>query len=273
VKGWLRKSINANRKAIELNPNNEQAIGNLGWCYFNRGELDKALPLWKRELLLAPQFPFAFIQMGWIYMGLDDYVEAEKWLNNASELQPHNFNVNNGLITCYLAQGKYQQAIERSQKWLIMVPNNPRVLSNAGFVELFSGNFERAQLYYQNSINIYSSRGNLIGLGYIYWKKEQLDEARKLLNQALDLCQKQLEQGSERPLVPYDIAAINAIRGNKEEAYKWLKKAIDAGWREFRLGQRNPFLENLREDEQFKQMMSRVKAMVDEMRKRVEKES
>jgi len=210
--------------------------------------------------------------MGLMYLGLDDYVEAEKWLNNASELQPHNFDVNDGLITCYLAQRKYQQANERSKKWLSMGPNNSDVLSRAGFVKLYSGNFEQAQLYYQNSIIINSNIGNLTGLGYIYWKKGQLDEAQKLLNQALVLCQKQLEHGNEYHYVPYAIAAINAIQGNKEEAYKWLNKAIDAGWRDFRLGQRNPLLENLREDEQFKQMMSRVKAMVDEMRKRVEKE-
>jgi len=272
VKGWYRKSIDANRKAIELNPNNEQATGNLGWCYLYRGEFDKAMPWFKRVLLLVPNFPYGFLQMGWIYLGLDDYVEAERWLNNASELQPHNFMVNDGLITCYLAQGKHKQAIERSQKWLSMVSNNSDVLSNAGFVELFSGNFEQAQLYYQNSIDINSNRGNSTGLGYIYWKKGQLDEAQKLLNQALVLCQKQLEQGNESPEVPYNIAAINAIQGNKEEAYKWLKKAIDAGWRDFRLGIRDPLLESLREDEQFKQMMAQVKAMVDEMRKRVEKE-
>ncbi|UCC40410.1 MAG: tetratricopeptide repeat protein, partial [Candidatus Aminicenantes bacterium] len=271
-KRWYRKAIPANRKAIELNPNNWQAIGNLGWCYFNRGEFDKAVPLWKRHSLLAPKLPFSLLQIGWMYLGLDDYVEAEKWLNNASELQPHNFDVNEGLIICYLAQGKYQQAVERSQKWLLMVPNNSDVLRYAGLVALFAGNFEQAQIYYRNSIDIYSTWQNLIGLGYIYWKNGQLDEARKLLNENLILCQKQLEQGDENPDVPYNIAAINAIQGNKEEAYKWLNKAIDAGWRDFRLGIREPFLENLREDEQFKQMMAQVKAIVDEMRKRVEKE-
>ncbi len=271
-KGWIRKSITSNQKAIELNPNNNQAIGNLGWGYFQSGQFDKAVPWWKRHSLLAPKLPMGFVHMGFLHRGLDDYVEAEKWLNNASELQPHNFNANSGLITCYLAQGNYQQANERSQKWLSMVPNNSRVLQWAGLVALFSGNLEQAQLYYQNSINIYSRRGNLTGLGYIYWKKGQLDEAQKLLNQALILCQKQLEQSNERSSVPYNIAAINAIQGNKVEAYKWLKKAIDVGWRDFRLGQRDPLLENLRNDEQFKQMMAQVKAMVDEMRKRVEKE-
>jgi pyruvate/2-oxoacid:ferredoxin oxidoreductase beta subunit len=91
-----------------------------------------------------------------------------------------------------------------------------------------------------------------------------------LFSQSLNLCQKQLEQGNEFWAAPYYIAAVHAIQGNKEEAYKWLKKAIDSGWRNFRLGSRNPLLENLREDEQFKQMMAQVKEMVDKMRRKIE---
>jgi len=270
-KGWLQKSIKANRKAIELNPNNDQAVGNLGWCYFWTGEFEKAMEWFKRSLALDPALPFSYIQMGWIYLGLDDYVQAEQWLNNASELQPHNFDTNYGLITCYLAQGQYQKAVKRSQEWLSMEPNNSYILSMAGLVELFSGNYEQAKQYYQKSIEILSESENLARLGYIYWKKGQLDEARKLLDQSLILCQKQLEQGNEYLYVPYYIAAICSIDGNKEEAYKWLKKAIDAGWRDFRLGMRDPMLENLHGDEQFKQMIAEVKEMVYEMRKRIEK--
>jgi len=150
-------------------------------------------------------------------------------------------------------------------------PHNSYVLAKAGDAELFCGNYEQAQQYYQKSIEIHSTRGNLIGLGYIYWKKGQLDEAQKLFNQVRILCRKRLEQGNESPSVPYNIAAIYAIQGKKKEAYKWLKKAIDAGGLYFRYQSRDPMLENLHEDEQFKQMIAEVKEMVYEMRKRIEK--
>jgi len=270
AKGWYRKSIKANQKAIELNPNNEQAVGNLGLCYLNIGEFEKAMEWFKRHLALAPALPFSYIQMGFLYIRLDNYAKAEQWLNSAFELQPHNFDTNEGLIICYLAQEQYQKAVKRSQKWLSMDPDNSDVLVYAGHAELFSGNYEQAQQYYQKSIEIHSTRGNLMGLGYIYWKKEQHDEARKLFNQVRILCQKQLEQGNEYLWVPYNIAIINAIQGKKKEAYKWLKKAIDAGWWDFRLGMRHPMLENLHKDDQFKQIMAQVKEKVDEMRKRIE---
>ncbi len=272
AKGWYRKAIKAYQKAIELNPNNEQATGNIGWCYLNIGEFDKAMPWFKNALALGPAFPFSYAEMGYAYRGLDDHAKAEQWLNKALDLQPDFSVAINELIYCYLAQGKYKKAIEQSQKLLSIAPYSIGTLNRAGFLELLSGNYEQAQQYYEKSIEIRPTMQNLTNLGFIYWKKEQQDEAQKLFNQGLILCQEQLEQGNEYWTVPYNIAAIHAIQGNKEEAYKWLKKAVDAGWRDFRLGLMDPLLENLHEDEKFKQMMTEVKNMVDKMRKRIEKE-
>jgi TolB-like protein/Flp pilus assembly protein TadD len=223
VKGWWQECLKANQKAIELNPNNEQAVGNLGTVYSHLGQFDKALPWFKKELALDPTFPYSYAMIGGVYLSLDDYAKAEQWLNKALELQSDFSTANNRLIYCYLAQGKYKQALEHSQRWLSLAPNFQSAFDRAGLAELFSGNYEQAKQYFQKSIEIRSTRENLTYLGYIYWKKGQRDEARKLLNQSLILCQKELEQGNEHEMIPYYIAAINAIQGNKEEAYKWLK--------------------------------------------------
>jgi tetratricopeptide (TPR) repeat protein len=108
-------------------------------------------------------------------------------------------------------------------------------------------------------------------LGYAYWKQGKRDQALKNFNQGLECDRKYLEQWSEVAGDPtYDIAAIKAVQGDKPEAYKWLQKAIDARWRDYRFGLIDPLFENLRNDEQFQQMMAPVQSKVDEMRKRVE---
>lgn len=50
-----------------------------------------------------------------------------------------------------------------------------------------------------------------------------------------------------------------------------LQKAIDAGWREYKLAQRDPWFANLHGEARFQQMMAQVKAMIDAMHQRVEK--
>ena len=66
--------------------------------------------------------------------------------------------------------------------------------------------------------------------------------------------------------------AFHAIKGNKVEAYKWLQKGIDAGFIEYRSLLINPLWENLRGEQQFQQIIAQLKAKVEEMRKRAEKE-
>jgi Tfp pilus assembly protein PilF len=171
----------------------------------------------------------------------------------------------------YLAEGRYQEAIQSGQKILSIDPDSLTGLIPIGDAELFSGNLLQAKQYYEKALEINPKRGDLLtNIGYILWKTGQEEEAQKMFSQALKLNQNQLEQGNEYWALPYNIACINAIQGNRGEAYKWLQKAIDAGWRFFRIGLRDPMLEDLHEDNQFKQMMEEVEAKVYDMRKQIE---
>jgi protein kinase/serine/threonine-protein kinase len=67
------------------------------------------------------------------------------------------------------------------------------------------------------------------------------------------------------------MAAIYAVQGNKDEALRWLQKAVDAGIRYYRYISRYPLLENIRDDERFKRIINEIKAKVAEMRRRVER--
>jgi protein kinase/serine/threonine-protein kinase len=171
-----------------------------------------------------------------------------------------------GLIDLYLALGEYNKAIEQGQTGLSKFPGNPSawIIESAALAELFSGHYEKAQEYYQKIGE------QPIELGYIYWKAGRKDEARKLFQENLDRLQKRLEQGDEGNDTPFSMAAIYAVQGDKEEALRWLEKAVDAGWRYYNYASRYPLLENIRDDGRFKRIIDETKAKVAEMRRRVE---
>ena len=271
-KGWYKKALEANYKAVELNPNNDGAIANIGWVNWFIGEYEEALRWFKKSLALNPTGAFHHHSIGLLYLVLDDYPKTEQWLNEALDLQPDLIFPHWGFSLMYLAEGRYQKAIQSSQQILSIDPDSLTGLIPIGDAELYSGNLLQAKQYYEKALEINPKRGDLlIRIGYILWKTGQEEEAQKMFSQALKLTQNQLEQGNEYWVLPYNIACINAIRGNRTEAYKWLQKAIDAGWRFFRLGLRDPMLEDLHEDNQFKQMMEEVKAKVYDMRKQIER--
>ena len=269
-KGWIKRSLEANRKAIELNPNYHPALGNIGYENMSLGNFDEALRWQKRALAVSPMIAYSYIGVGSAYFSLGDDARAVEWYNKARALQPDLVTAQVYLAWVYLLEGKYHEGIERARKILSSDPNNIEGLNFIGYAELMSGNHPRAEDYFTKAGAIDSVWGNSNALGYVYWKTGRRDEARKIFAQNLKRDEKELEQGNEDPGVRYDLAEINAIQGNKTEAYAWLQKAVDAGERDYRWAAMDPLLENLRGDDKFKQMMADVKAKVDEMRKRVE---
>jgi TolB-like protein len=263
-KGWLRKAVEAGQKAVEANPNSALACSALGEYYFNIGEFDKAFPFVKKAIALSPADAFPCADLGSIYYGLDDSGRAEEWLKKALELQPDLDWANIAQIDLYLGFGEYNKAIELSQTYLSKFPDHPWVKEYPALAELFSGHYEKAKEYYQKIGT------QPVELGYIYWKAGRKDEATKLFQGNLDRLQKRLEQGDESKDIGISMAAVYAVQGNKDEALRWLQKAVDAGWRYYRYLSRYPLLENIRDDERFKRIIDETIAKVAEMRRRVE---
>jgi protein kinase/serine/threonine-protein kinase len=287
TKRWHRKAKEAYEKAIELNPYYSDALSNLSAQCRITGEFDRALILAKKALLLpSPAIGLNYVIIGRAYQRLTEYDKAEEWYNKTFEFEPgitwSTELAYYGLVNIDLLQGNYQKARNQIQKIVSFDPNNQLGLELAGMVELWTGNYAKAEEYYAEALEVlgeaksgWRSEVNQeikTSLGYILWKTGRQEEARNMLNQSLQLAKKAIEKGNETPFYRVNIAIINSIQGKKSEAYKWLEKAIDAGWRGYAWSLKDPLLENLHSDERFKQMMAQVKAMVDEMRKRVEKE-
>jgi serine/threonine protein kinase/tetratricopeptide (TPR) repeat protein len=269
--GRAQESIEALKKAVNINPNYAPAIGNLGVSYLNQGKIDQSLPWTKRFATLEPAFAFPYLNLGEVYFALDDLPKAEQFLNKSLELQPDFVYPHETFLEMFLAQGKYQLAQDHADKALSIDPLDNQVLAYAGLVQLYSGNFERAKDYYQKSLGATPIPEYKIRLGYALLKLGQKDQARKLFQEAVQLDQDRIARSDETSATRYRIAQVNAIQNNKREALSWLERAVDAGWIYYRLMLRDPLFENLREDSQFQQIISRVKARVDEMRRKAER--
>ena len=62
------------------------------------------------------------------------------------------------------------------------------------------------------------------------------------------------------PEIPGFIAGWYALLNEKDEALKWLERAISRGWINYPFfAEIDPFLENIRGEERFKKLMKRVK--------------
>ncbi len=275
-KGWFRRAIEMYNKAIEYNPGATSAIINIGIVKLNTGKFDEAVEWLHKGLQSDPLAVNSYVGLGYAYFSVGDIIKHEETVNKWTILDPNNVHVYIGNSMTAMLQKEYKRAMDEIMKPLSAMPDNVILLSGAGDIQLAMGNLTEAKKYYESVVkkdsllrSTVTGRLPLLGLGYIMWKGGNHDGARKVFTKIVTNDQKEIGEGNERFSLPLAIACINAIEGKKDEAYKWLQKAVDAGWRYYNWAQVDPMLENLWGDEKFKTIMTFLKNDIDRMRERM----
>jgi len=110
------------KKALELNPRNDEAYTRLGWLYLKQGKLSEAEQLFKKAIELNPQNDEACMGLGWVYIEQGKDTEAEEALKNALELNSHNDRAYTRLGWLYIRQGKDTEAEQVFKKAIELNP-------------------------------------------------------------------------------------------------------------------------------------------------------
>jgi TolB-like protein/Flp pilus assembly protein TadD len=266
------------KKAVRLNPNNAQAIGNLGTSYFLLGDLPEALRWEKNAAGLNPKNAIPFQIVGWTYQLLGDLPNAVSWLEKSLELNSTSYwDTYELLAYCYVSQGRKQDALKLVNTLMQKIHPDSRAYEIAGIMSHYAGDNVRAQAYFQQSIDQnqgYTDDPNTvspIGLGQILLEEGRRVEADVLLSHALDINLNEIKNGSQDKNLPFHIAAIYAIRGQRDEALHWLKKAIDANWIDYAQLQHGPWFIKYRGDPEVREHIKLLVKKTEEMRRRAEK--
>ena len=273
--GTYRESLEANRRALELSPNHYPAVANLGATLFFLGRLDEALPWSQRGFELAPTVAIPAAQMGTIYEALGDTRRAEASFRRALELQPDLGQAHSRLINLYLRHRRDREALKQARIALRTAPFDRWVMA-AGEAELIAGDPGRARELFEQilpsmkdvRLSAFSGVGVETHLAYLSLRAGRQNEAAALLAESLATDRRLLEGGNQDWSVPFDMACVHALRGEKDEAFPRLEAAVEAGWRGWPLGTRTPLLDPLRSDERFGRMEARLAALVAQMRRR-----
>jgi serine/threonine protein kinase len=271
--GWYRKAMEANKKAIELNPNYSPAVGNLGWGKFFIGELDEAMVWLKKSANLSPSNAFTYFGIGICYLNMNDTKNAKKYYLRALELQPNLPAANWGLVNAYITEREYNKARNVSDNLPSSVDELTRLRLRAS-IEYFFGRLKEAKPYFDETFELYPDIRQLEVISHlftVYWKLGERDKAEKFFQILLNRTHNEIDRESEDPRIRYNLAGCYAARGNKEEAYKWLKEAIDLGFNQHHFAQLDPAMEDLYQDSKFIKMMSDLETRLEELRDNVNK--
>jgi len=276
TKGWYSRGIEMYYKAIEYNPGATPAATNIGYVKLYTGKFDEAVDWLFKGLENDPMNVTAYQGLYYVYFFTGPESKYREIQRKLTALDPDNVNIFIGIIFSSIREKNYQRAIDESKVPLSIAPENVNLLSAMGDLQLYAGNLNEAKKYYESVVGTDSMlRSGITGklpllvLGYVEWEKRNYDAANLIFSEIIKNNERNMNNGDERHALRMDIALINAIKGNRDEACRWIEKAIKSGWRMYAFALMDPLLKNLRNDERFKNLMMEVKNDIDRMQKRI----
>jgi TolB-like protein/Flp pilus assembly protein TadD len=270
---WYASAIEQYRKALSLNPNYASAYANMGEVMLWTGRQDEAIRLVRKAVALSPGRASFHSMLGNAYAELEMDSSSLYWFTKAIELQPSLTPLYVGLGELYLAQGNITRAREVLHAALAREPEIPLLLSTAGNVELYDRKYEAGEALFRKAYDLLDEKFEVATqLAYALSKTGKTGEAKRLLDEAYDHAEADLAAQTEEGIRRYELACIWAMRGNRDEAMRWLRESIRLGARSYRLTVRDPLLENLHGVPGFVHLMDQLRSEKTMLKSRVEAE-
>jgi eukaryotic-like serine/threonine-protein kinase len=274
----LPQAIESFELAVRLDASHAAAHASLARAYYFQGFFGDippsiALAGMRRAATAALQhdneMADAHAQLALVKMLQDwDWAGAEQHFRLALELSPGHAQIRHDYAHFLLGQGRQRESLEQTREAVALDPVNPMLISCLGWHSLFDARFDEAIRFaaeahammpdhwaqivlgwgrlglgdpgaalpaFRRAVQLKDSAFTQASLGHALAVSGQMAEARRTLEALLTRMEHEY-------VSPYDIATVHAGMGDRDGAFKWLRRAAD---------ERSPFIVHVGWDHRF----------------------
>lgn len=245
-------------KALSLDMNNNEARLGLAVVSYKFGFVKKAELLAKEAIRVEPKSTDARNFLGGLMIDLKKFEEATIYFNEVKNIDEKARGYNLGLGSIAFNKNNIKEARELFEKEYSLNPKEIDVLlklavSYEKSKEGVSSDFKKAIKFYEKALEIDGENIlALFNLSIAYVEVKNFDLA-------IDTAKKLLKLRPKNPIVNYNLSCFYSLKNNKKEALKFLKKAIELGYRDFDYIENDKDLNNLRNETKYKSIIKKYK--------------
>jgi TolB-like protein/DNA-binding winged helix-turn-helix (wHTH) protein/Flp pilus assembly protein TadD len=217
------------RRAIELNPNFDEAHQQLGAVYNHIGLLDKAADELQKALAINPTYTGARFRLGINLLSQGKYEHAMLFFNDTQRFIPSMWTFQTSLALFQL--GRKKEASTLISEFLRTEPQDEGGVVTAMQALLLADSGRRNEA--ERMIQVAIKKGE--GFGHFHH-------------------------------TAYAVGSAYALMNNPQQALKWLQMAADDGFPCYPMFENDPILNNLRRDPHFIEFLAQLKRQWDQYR-------
>jgi serine/threonine protein kinase/Flp pilus assembly protein TadD len=246
-------------KALALDPNLAEgyfARGLILWTPYNRFPHEQAVYSYKRAIELNPNFDEAHHQLGYVYLHIGLLDQGWQELETALAINPGNTLARFRLGQIEMCRAKYEEAFQIFDT--TPLEKNPIVAAYKANSLFRLGRTEEASALIEQLLKDYpkDEGGQVISLKAIMLAKAgKQREAEAAIQHAIDIGRGYIHFHH----TSYNMASAYALMNQPEPAMKWLQVTAEEGFPNYPLFEGDTNLDNLRKDARFISFMAKMK--------------
>jgi len=246
AKAAAKRSLELDETLAEAHSSLAQALVLYDW------NLPESNREFQRAIELNPNYATAHHWYGYgNLVTMERFDEAIAEMKRAQELDPLSLIINAEVGMPYFYARQYDKAIEQFRKTLEMDQSFYYTHIFLGMAHEMKGSFQEAIAEYQKAKQLNDDPFVLALLGHAYAVSGKRDEALRTLDQLKEIAK-------QRYVGAYGFAIVHAGLGDKDQAFQWLERGYQDRALEMTRLKVDPFLDNLRSDPRFADLVRRV---------------
>jgi tetratricopeptide (TPR) repeat protein len=217
----IDEAIDANKKAIDLFPGDNEAHNNLGNNYKSLRKLNEAERCYKEAIKLKPEYVDANYNMAHTLQQLQRLEEAEKFYRKVINLKPNHLEALFYLGNTLRTLNKLNEAERCYKKIINLKPDFSEAYNNLAITIQELGRLNEAEKYYRKAIELnpdYIVAYN--NLGIILRLQKKFNESEKIFKNLITLKPDFSEAYNNLAITIQELGRLN-------EAEKYYRKAIE----------------------------------------------